>query len=142
MNTVIPFSEQFSDETIEALKQHVAHTTIGAAYLRWLSLWDEARALDDKADRALNQLQDKVMASMLASRREDVERDMDSLATRIGSLHSTCLNDVVCKLALWRVSQCPMAENKDADAMVAASAFTDLVVFAARKPKAAARLRA
>ena len=136
-----PISEQFSAETLETLREQISGTAIGTAFRRWLRLWEQTRDIDRKITRAGEQLQDKLMEGLLIEQRNELEHDANTLAARIGNMRASCLNGVLCKLALWRFSQCPMAEAGRVEDIAAASAFSDLVSFAVRKPEAAGRLR-
>ena len=108
-----------------ALFAHAGQSPLGQLFLRWTALLGELKELSQKRDRAQNQLDDTVMASLLSRRVDGQLSDLARLIAEMCAAPATSTREVLYKLAVWRSAREADLLSDERGRLIA-SAYADL----------------
>lgn len=89
---------------IHPLLPKAVQSPLGRLFLRWIALLAEFNELGQKRDRAAQELDDTLMVSLLTRQCKTRLAELASLYKNAISIPSDQMNDVLCKLAMWRIA--------------------------------------
>lgn len=126
---------------ISGFLERLQGTEMGLLLSRWHFAREEIKRMTEKRDHALDVLHDSVLAMRISHKITELGSESDRLLEESCRVQSRNLDEVLCKLTMWRQSQCPMDGSEPAEVKLAASAFDELLRFAVARPEAAAKNR-
>jgi len=114
---------------------------LGRIFQRWMALQGELETLSLKRTRAISELGDKLMASVIAEQESELRKQAADLIIDAEAKPASSLDDTLFKLVMWRIYLAPIPGKAPAHTALAISALEDLNRFARYKPDASARDR-
>lgn len=123
------------------LLERAERSPLGRIFQRWMALQGELETLSLKRTRAIGELGDKLMASMIAEQETACREEAVKLTHQAQAMKAASLDDTLFKLVMWRMYLAPLPGQAPPHTALAISALEDLNRFAKYRPDAAARDR-